>query len=86
MAEQVTEHAHAIPMNNLASVTIPEPISPSNPQIATFQDFNGSTTSLNAVNDSFTGGHHAFSHEQPGFCHRQLPPGVNATSDTSSVE
>jgi len=80
MAEQVTGHAHAIPMNNLASVTIPDPLSPSNPQIAAFQDFNGSTISLNGVNESLTGGHHV------GFCHRQRPTGVNATTDSSTVE
>ena len=86
MAEQMTEHAHAISMNSLASMIVSEPTSPSNPQIATFHDPNGSTNSLNGVNSSSTGGHHAYNHEHPCFCYRWQPPGVSATTDTSTVE
>jgi hypothetical protein len=86
MAEQMTEHAHAIPMNNHASMTVSEPTSASNPQIATFHDLNGSTNSLNGVNGSSTGGHNAYNNEHPLFCHHWQPPGVSATTDTSTVE
>jgi hypothetical protein len=85
MAEQMTEHAHAIPMNNLASMAVSEHTT-SNPQIATFHDPNGSTNSLNVVNGSSTSGHHAYNHEHPRFCYRWQPPGISATTDTSTVE
>jgi len=86
MAGQTTDHGHAIAMSDLAGVTIPEPISLSNPQIVAFQDFNGSAISLNGVNDSSTGGHHGRTQEHRWFCERSRPPGVTATTDTATVE
>lgn len=83
MAQQTTDPAQAIPLNDLHSTTGPDSTSPSNSQIFTFQDLNGSSTYINGVNAFPTGNHY---HGLPRFCHRWRPPGNNATKDGSTVE
>jgi hypothetical protein len=86
MAQQTTDPTQGIRLNNLASATGPELISPSNPQISTPQDFNDNSNHLNGATGSTSTDHGVYDFSHPGFCRHWRPPGLNATNDISTVE